>query len=281
MKERSLVAGDEDLEPNTATALVAALGLAREHGGAAAAPRPRRRNDPTAFVMDRELVVQAAEGESILRLPWFVDDLFVSRQLPDITEMPREVRTLCIDRYSAALTGERGRFAFTSYGHSYSVDAVPVHGDGGRVEGVLAIATPMSAFTASAAAHDRLADRLDCSATDADQRAERHRLADRSDAAASEIQAAQRAREAAGRARADARRLRSRETGAFSSPSLTPRETEVLSLASHGLTYTEIAEHLAVTGATVRTHLQHVYAKLGARDKASAVATALRHRLIA
>jgi DNA-binding NarL/FixJ family response regulator len=330
MKQRSHASG-MDLDTNTATALVAALGLAREHGSATAAltaagvdlpaanrcdglpedvaqvigpspgdtsasealalgllagriahrPRPRRRQDPTAFLMDREMVVQAAEGESILRLPWFEDDLFVSRQVPDITEMPREVLALCVESYSAALAGERGRFAFTSYGHSYSVDAVPVRAGDGEIHAVLAIATPTSAFAACAAAHEKLAQRLDHSATDADQRAELHRLADRGDAAAAESRVARKARQAAERARADARRLRSHETGAPAAPPpLTPREIEVLSLASHGLTYTEIAEQLAVTGATVRTHLQNVYAKLGACDKAGAVATALRLRLI-
>ena len=63
-------------------------------------------------------------------------------------------------------------------------------------------------------------------------------------------------------------------------PSITPRETEVLSLASHGLTHCEIAELLCVSSATVRTHLQNIYPKLGVCDKAAAVAAALRHGLI-
>lgn len=53
--------------------------------------------------MDRNLVVQGAEGESILRLPWFEDGLFVGRELPQISEMPTAVRTRCI----TAMTYER------------------------------------------------------------------------------------------------------------------------------------------------------------------------------
>jgi hypothetical protein len=40
-------------------------------------------------MMDRDLVVVDANGTSILRLPWFDRELFVGRQLPDITEIPR------------------------------------------------------------------------------------------------------------------------------------------------------------------------------------------------
>jgi DNA-binding NarL/FixJ family response regulator len=63
-------------------------------------------------------------------------------------------------------------------------------------------------------------------------------------------------------------------------PAITPRETDVLSLASHGLTHGEIADLLGVSPGTVRTHLQNIYPKLGVCDKAAAVAAALRHGLI-
>jgi hypothetical protein len=106
--------------------------------------RVRRLQDPTSFLTDRDLVVEAAAGESILRLPWFEEELFVGRQLPDLAEMPPPVRNLCVENYSAALAGERCRFAFVSYGHAYTVDAVPVRGDDGGTASVLAIATPYS-----------------------------------------------------------------------------------------------------------------------------------------
>jgi DNA-binding NarL/FixJ family response regulator len=61
---------------------------------------------------------------------------------------------------------------------------------------------------------------------------------------------------------------------------LSSREAEVLTLASHGFSYAEIAEQLFVAPTTVKTHLSHIYAKLVVSDKAAAVACALRHGLI-
>ena len=63
-------------------------------------------------------------------------------------------------------------------------------------------------------------------------------------------------------------------------PRLTPRELEVLQLAADGRTTREIAEALVVSPGTVKTHLQHIYAKLDARDRVAAVATAIRLGLI-
>jgi DNA-binding CsgD family transcriptional regulator len=232
--------------------------------------------------MDRELVVRGAEGESILRLPWFEDGLFVGRQLPDISEMPSPVRNLCVKNYSAALAGERSQFAFTSYGHSYSVEAVPVRGSGGGIASVLAVATPSSTFAAAAATCERTADRLDRSATLTEQRADLHGQAGRIDQELAARRNAERARQAAERIRLNARRLRLRDarTRPSEAPTLTPRETEVLQLASHGLTYSAIAEQLGVSGATIKTHLENAYPKLGVTDKAAAVAASLRHGLI-
>jgi DNA-binding NarL/FixJ family response regulator len=52
---------------------------------------------------------------------------------------------------------------------------------------------------------------------------------------------------------------------------LTPREVEVLALIAEGLTNTEIAERLVVSAATVKSHVNHIFAKIGARDRAQAV----------
>jgi two-component system nitrate/nitrite response regulator NarL len=69
-------------------------------------------------------------------------------------------------------------------------------------------------------------------------------------------------------------------SAATDAPAITPREADVLVLASHGLTSGEIAGELVVSAGTVRTHLENIYVKLGVSDKAAAVATALRHGLI-
>ncbi|MGM7421446.1 response regulator transcription factor [Cellulosimicrobium sp. ES-005] len=61
---------------------------------------------------------------------------------------------------------------------------------------------------------------------------------------------------------------------------LTARELEVLSLVAEGRTNDEIAHELFLSRATVKTHLVHVYDKLGAPSRTAAVAEARRRGLL-
>jgi NarL family two-component system response regulator LiaR len=61
---------------------------------------------------------------------------------------------------------------------------------------------------------------------------------------------------------------------------LTAREVEVLQLLAFGHTNKDIAEQLFISPDTVKTHLEHIFDKLGTSDRTAAVAEALRRRLI-
>ena len=61
-----------------------------------------------------------------------------------------------------------------------------------------------------------------------------------------------------------------------SNDQLTPREIEVLGLVSRGMSNGDIAQELFIGEATVKTHLLHVFDKLGVSDRTAAVTTAMR-----
>ena len=62
---------------------------------------------------------------------------------------------------------------------------------------------------------------------------------------------------------------------------LTAREAEVLALLASGLSNAEIGQRLYLSHATVKTHINRIFAKTGARDRAQAVRYAYQHGLIA
>jgi DNA-binding CsgD family transcriptional regulator len=70
--------------------------------------------------------------------------------------------------------------------------------------------------------------------------------------------------------------LSPRDDRSDASPAMTPREIEVLTLAADGLTGRELAEKLFLSPSTVHTHFDNIYAKLGVRNRAAAVAEGMR-----
>jgi DNA-binding NarL/FixJ family response regulator len=64
------------------------------------------------------------------------------------------------------------------------------------------------------------------------------------------------------------------------SPTLSPRERDILRQLAHGLGNREIARALFISEATVKTHLGRIYGKLGVVTRAGAVAVAKERRLL-
>jgi DNA-binding NarL/FixJ family response regulator len=69
-------------------------------------------------------------------------------------------------------------------------------------------------------------------------------------------------------------------TGERAPESLTSRELDVVRLVARGASNREIARDLRISEATVKTHLLHIFEKLGVGDRTSAVTTALERGLI-
>jgi DNA-binding NarL/FixJ family response regulator len=62
--------------------------------------------------------------------------------------------------------------------------------------------------------------------------------------------------------------------------SLSRRETEILQMVAFGSTTKEVAHDLGISPHTVKTHLERIFEKLGANDRAQAVAIAIRRGIV-
>ncbi|MDX1657431.1 MAG: LuxR C-terminal-related transcriptional regulator [Nitriliruptorales bacterium] len=63
-------------------------------------------------------------------------------------------------------------------------------------------------------------------------------------------------------------------------PSLSPRQQEVIELIAEGMTNAEIGDQLGISERTVKAYAQELYDKLGVRNRAGAVAEAVKHGLL-
>ncbi len=63
-------------------------------------------------------------------------------------------------------------------------------------------------------------------------------------------------------------------------PSLSAREVELVELLTTGLTNKEIARQMFISEATVKTHLVHIYGKLGVDNRTAAIGEARKRRIV-
>ncbi|HWX96953.1 MAG TPA: LuxR C-terminal-related transcriptional regulator [Solirubrobacteraceae bacterium] len=71
-----------------------------------------------------------------------------------------------------------------------------------------------------------------------------------------------------------------RRRGLLDGRLITGRQVEILELAAQGFSRSEIAERLVVSPSTVKTHFENVYVRLGVKNRAAAVAQAIRLGLV-
>lgn len=70
------------------------------------------------------------------------------------------------------------------------------------------------------------------------------------------------------------------EAGAAAVEELTARELDVLTLIGRGRVNAEIALELGISGVTVKSHVGHLFVKLGLRDRAAAIVYAFDHGIV-
>jgi DNA-binding CsgD family transcriptional regulator len=68
--------------------------------------------------------------------------------------------------------------------------------------------------------------------------------------------------------------------GEQKSPALSKREREILQKVADGATTRQVASDLGISPHTVKTHLERIFEKLGAKDRAQAVAIAIRMGIV-
>ncbi len=61
---------------------------------------------------------------------------------------------------------------------------------------------------------------------------------------------------------------------------LTPRELEVLTLIARGASTRQVARALGITAKTAETHIERIYAKIGASTRSTATLFAMQHGLL-
>jgi diguanylate cyclase (GGDEF)-like protein/PAS domain S-box-containing protein len=104
--------------------------------------------DTSVFLLDHDLRILVADGETIRRLPWVGQDTLRGRKVAELhAQVPDEVLQLSLENYTAALQGERREFEFSSEGLTFSVQAVPVRGDDGSIESALVVARDITERT--------------------------------------------------------------------------------------------------------------------------------------
>ncbi|GIU96846.1 MAG: DNA-binding response regulator [Actinomycetota bacterium] len=70
------------------------------------------------------------------------------------------------------------------------------------------------------------------------------------------------------------------EAGGQQAPALSRREREILQKVADGATTRQVANELGISPHTVKTHLERIFEKLGANDRAQAVAIAIRTGIV-
>ncbi len=102
--------------------------------------------DTTVFLLDRELRILVAQGDSMLRLPGLTEDLFWGRHVGDLhDDVPADILERAMGHYADAFHGIASDFEFTSAGLTFEMRVVPVAGEDGGIASALVIGRDVTA----------------------------------------------------------------------------------------------------------------------------------------